>query len=78
LKGAVLKRLPRLVLLPLAFALLTCSRSQPPVQTRLTAADGAQMALIPAGPFVMGSDEGQPDQQPPHRVDLPASYIELV
>ncbi len=35
-----------------------------------------QMVTVPAGPFLMGSDSGEPDEQPPHEVDLPAFEID--
>lgn len=38
--------------------------------------DGAEMVLVPAGPFLMGSLEGDPDEAPPHLVNLPAFYID--
>jgi len=37
--------------------------------------DGSTMLLVPAGPFTMGSGEAN-DETPPHRVDLPAFYID--
>lgn len=39
------------------------------------ARDGSELLLIPAGAFVMGSDEGSPDQSPRRVVDLPAFYV---
>lgn len=36
----------------------------------------AEMVLVPAGPFLMGSLDGQPDERPPHQVILPAFYID--
>ncbi len=38
--------------------------------------DGAPMVLIPAGPFLMGSNEGLPNERPEHTVTLPAYYID--
>jgi formylglycine-generating enzyme required for sulfatase activity len=37
----------------------------------------APMALIPAGEFAMGSDRGQDDEQPVHRVSLDAFYLDV-
>ena len=34
-----------------------------------------EMATIPAGPFTMGSDDGDEDERPPHVVDLAAFQI---
>jgi len=38
--------------------------------------DGAPMVLIPAGPFVMGSNEGLPNERPEHTVTLKAFYMD--
>ncbi len=38
--------------------------------------DGAQMALIPAGSFMMGSDD-RPAEQPIHEVSLDAFYLDV-
>jgi formylglycine-generating enzyme required for sulfatase activity len=38
--------------------------------------DGAPLVLIPAGPFLMGSETGQKDERPVHRVELDAFYID--
>lgn len=36
------------------------------------------MALVPAGPFTMGANEGgEPDEHPAHTVTLPAFYLDL-
>ncbi|HYG33559.1 MAG TPA: formylglycine-generating enzyme family protein [Clostridia bacterium] len=43
---------------------------------RLIAPDGAEMVLVPAGPFIMGSLEGKDDEKPPHLVSLPAFYMD--
>jgi formylglycine-generating enzyme required for sulfatase activity len=53
-----------LVVLPLLSAAL-CS-----------AGVGAEMVHIPAGPFTMGSGDGDPDATPPHRRDLPEFWID--
>jgi formylglycine-generating enzyme required for sulfatase activity len=34
------------------------------------------MVLVPAGPFLMGSLDGEPDEAPPRTVTLPAFYID--
>jgi formylglycine-generating enzyme required for sulfatase activity len=44
--------------------------------TTSTAGDSAEMVLVPAGPFIMGSLEGDDDERPPHTVTLPAFYID--
>ncbi len=38
--------------------------------------DGAPMALIPAGAFTMGSNDGLPNERPEHQVTLDAFYID--
>jgi formylglycine-generating enzyme required for sulfatase activity len=37
---------------------------------------GAPMVLVPAGEFIMGSDEGEADEKPVHRVALDAFYLD--
>jgi formylglycine-generating enzyme required for sulfatase activity len=46
------------------------------LSARLTAQDGVEMLLVPAGPFLRGSLDGDADERPPHRVTLPAFYID--
>jgi formylglycine-generating enzyme required for sulfatase activity len=36
----------------------------------------AEMVEVPAGLFVMGSDSADPDESPPHEVELPTFYID--
>ena len=38
--------------------------------------DGAPMILIPAGPFIMGSHDGLPNERPEHTVTLDAFFID--
>ncbi len=38
--------------------------------------DGAPMILIPAGPFIMGSNDGLPNERPERQVTLDAFYID--
>ena len=38
--------------------------------------DGAPMVLVPAGEFTMGSDQGDADEQPVHRVFLDSFYLD--
>ena len=38
--------------------------------------DGAPMVLVPAGEFTMGSEEGDDDEQPIHRVVLDSFYLD--
>jgi formylglycine-generating enzyme required for sulfatase activity len=39
--------------------------------------DDSPMVLIPAGPFVQGSDSGPPEAQPAHVIELDAYYIDV-
>src|SRR5262249_49908000 len=54
-----------------------------PVPSAATSANAAEpppegMALVPAGPFIMGADQGgEPDEHPAHEVTLPAFYLDL-
>ena len=55
---------------------LACSRKGS-VQPRLNPADGAMMAYVPAGKFLMGSDDegGMDIERPKHSVHVPAFWI---
>ena len=66
---------------------LSCEKNKPKTQkgrineTSLAktkiGADGAQMVLIPAGQFQMGSKDGADDEKPVHQVTLDAFYIDV-
>lgn len=59
-----------LLLAALSLAGLTLAGTAP-------AAEGPPgMVLVPAGPFRMGADDGNPDEKPAHAVSLPAFYID--
>jgi formylglycine-generating enzyme required for sulfatase activity len=45
-------------------------------QQEIIAKDGGPMVLVPAGEFAMGSDEGEEDEKPVHRVYLDAFYMD--
>ena len=47
-----------------------------PLAAEIIGHDGAPMVLIPAGEFTMGSDKGDDDEQPVHRVFLNNYYID--
>jgi formylglycine-generating enzyme required for sulfatase activity len=47
-----------------------------PGDTRLRAADGMVMVYVPAGRFVMGSAEGDADEQPRHEVTLTGAWMD--
>jgi len=42
----------------------------------ITETDSAEMVLIPAGEFIMGSDDGNEPEKPAHKVYLDAYYID--
>jgi formylglycine-generating enzyme required for sulfatase activity len=44
--------------------------------TRIVAQDGKEMMYIPAGEFMMGSENGDSDEKPRHTVYLDAFYID--
>jgi serine/threonine-protein kinase len=46
-----------------------------PVETRINSKDGATMIKIPAGEFLMGSNDGDDDEKPPHKVTLDGYWI---
>ena len=48
----------------------------PHLPAAITGRDGAPMGLVPAGEFTMGSDEGDDDEQPVHRVVLDPFYLD--
>jgi len=74
-----------------AFVMAACSNveNSTPIMTTVTEKaaptlgesfvdkQGVSMALIPAGPFEMGSSNGAEDEQPVHAVTLDAFYIDL-
>lgn len=45
-----------------------------PGEARVNRADGAPMVYVPPGEFTMGSQDGQPDEQPVHRVKLTRGF----
>ena len=47
-----------------------------PIELRVWEADGAEMVLVPAGEFVMGSEELGDDERPVHRVYLDDFWID--
>ncbi|HKP01406.1 MAG TPA: SUMF1/EgtB/PvdO family nonheme iron enzyme, partial [Nitrospiraceae bacterium] len=45
-------------------------------QKKITGEDGAPMVLVPAGEFIMGSNDGSDDEKPAHQVYLDAYYLD--
>ena len=62
-------------MVPFALALLT-SFSDPSLVSLASNRPEVHMVLIPADEFAMGSDRGQNDEQPVHRVFLRAFYLD--
>lgn len=64
----------------LALSLLAggCKKSRnPPAKPReITTKTGVKMVLLAAGQFTMGSDNGQDDERPAHRVKVGAFYMD--
>ncbi len=50
--------------------------ARPSSPSEITGKDGAPLVLVPAGVFTMGSDGGDDDEFPIHRVQLDAFYID--
>lgn len=48
----------------------------PTAASTISDSRGVQMVLVPEGEFTMGSDRGEPDEQPVHVVHLDAFYID--
>jgi formylglycine-generating enzyme len=42
-----------------------------------TGDEGREMVQVPEGPFIMGSNDGDPDEAPEHQVFLKAFYMDL-
>ena len=51
-------------------------KPQKPANAPAPARQGDDMALVPAGPFIMGRDNGFPDEQPAHETTLKAFWID--
>lgn len=54
---------------------LTPDPSPEPPKTRRNTKDDAEMVFVPAGEFTMGSDSGEPEERPAHKVKLDAYWI---
>jgi len=48
----------------------------PPLPAEIIGRDGAPMVFVSAGDFTMGSDQGDEDERPVHRVSLDAFYVD--
>ena len=52
------------------------ARGLPKLPATIVGKDGAPMVLVPAGEFPMGSEQGDDDEQPVHRVFLDSFYLD--
>jgi formylglycine-generating enzyme len=52
------------------------ARALPKLPAAIIGKDGAPMVLVPAGEFTMGSEQGDDDEQPVHRVYLDSFYLD--
>jgi len=52
------------------------SKIQNPALKIITTSSGLEMALIPAGEFIMGNDKGDNDEKPAHKVQVGAFYMD--
>jgi formylglycine-generating enzyme required for sulfatase activity len=57
-------------------AAIESSPTPPTIEVRVWEADGAEMVFVPAGEFVMGSEELGDDERPVHRVYLDDFWID--
>ncbi|THJ13309.1 MAG: hypothetical protein CAF43_001510 [Nitrospira sp. CG24C] len=53
------------------------ARALPKLPATMTGKNGAPMVLVPAGEFTMGSEQGDDDEQPVHRVVLDSFYSSM-
>ena len=51
--------------------------SPTPAHQTLSTPTGLTMALIPAGKFIMGDDDGDADEKPAHKVQVGAFYMDV-
>jgi len=51
-------------------------KQTPKPKEMITGIDGAPMVLVPAGEFMMGSNDGEADEKPERRVTLEAFYMD--
>ncbi|RMF77491.1 MAG: hypothetical protein D6739_12720 [Nitrospirae bacterium] len=69
-------RLPAISLLPAACLAVALACAGGPARHPKAPPEVPGMVYIPAGPFLMGSDDGFDDEAPAHRVVLPGYYID--
>ena len=54
----------------------TLPKPMAPLPPEITGKDGASMVLVPASEFTMGSDKGDDDESPVHRVYIDTFYLD--
>ncbi len=69
--------MPRLCVVALVGTFFVSALARGESARTITGQDGGRMVLVPAGSFMMGSGEANPDETPPHSCDLPAFYIDV-
>ncbi|MDH5724220.1 MAG: SUMF1/EgtB/PvdO family nonheme iron enzyme, partial [Nitrospira sp.] len=60
---------------PVANAIAQTAHTESPAHEHV-GKDGAPMVLVPEGDFIMGSDKGDEDEAPTHRVHVNTFYID--
>lgn len=63
------------LVLAIIFSAAAYAQNEKAGSTRINPLDGAEMIYIPEGEFTMGSDDGQKDERPVHKVDLDGYWI---
>src|SRR3954469_21188377 len=64
------------LLLPLVAGCRKPEATATPAIKTITTPTGIEMVLLPAGSFTMGSDTGDDDEKPAHRVAVAAFYMD--
>jgi serine/threonine-protein kinase len=67
---------PELTLTPIDTSTPIFTPTATPLPEEITDSKGVSMRLVPAGTFPMGSNNGEPDEQPIHDVYLDTYYID--
>ena len=75
----------KILFIPLALVSLSCqlfstfsnTPTSAPLPVEITDLKGVTMRLVPAGDFIMGSDNGTDKEKPAHTVTLPAFYMDV-
>jgi formylglycine-generating enzyme required for sulfatase activity len=74
----MIRTIPRILLIGV-LVLAGCDKHEaaaPPAIKTITTPTGIEMVLIPAGSFMMGSDSGDDDEKPAHKVTVTGLYMD--